>query len=110
MILDGRETRDLHLVGEANEDAALLRRGDQLVHRTGAHVAVLRDVEPPDIASRADGFEDRVGARDRLSHRLVRRRRLVPTRPDPAAPLAVSLLGARGPTPPPTALRRASRS
>jgi hypothetical protein len=71
MVLDRREPRDLHFVGEANKDAALLRLGDEIVHRTGAHVAVLRHIEPPDVAARAYGLEDRMGTRDRLAHRLV---------------------------------------
>src|SRR5438477_8475172 len=99
MVLGRRQPCDLHLVSEANEDSTLLRLGDQLVHRTGAHVAVLRDVEPPDVASRADGFEDRMGAGDRLPHRLVRRRGLVRTRRDAADRLAVSLLAAGALTP-----------
>src|SRR2546423_927687 len=108
VILDRRQARDLHLVGEADEDAALLRLGDELVHGAGAHVPVLRDVEPPDVATRADGFEDRVRTGDRLAHRLMRRRRLVRAGGDAPDGLAVPLLAAGARTPLTTALRRAS--
>src|SRR5256712_11641206 len=75
VVLDRREPRDLHLVREAHEDAALLRFGDELVYRPGARVAVLRHVEPADVPSGAYRFEDRVRSGDRLARRRVRRRR-----------------------------------
>ena len=110
MVLNRRESRDLHLVGEANEDAPLLRLGDELVHRAGANVAVLRNIEPPDVAPGADRLEDRMRTRDGLTHRLVRRRGLVRAGSNAANRLAVPLLAAAALTPLPTALRGGARS
>ena len=102
MVLDRREPRDLHFVGVANEDAALLRLGDELVHGTRAHVAVLRDIEAPDVAPGADGLEDRVRTGDGLADRLVRRCGLVRAGRDAADRFAVPLLAAAALTPSPT--------
>jgi hypothetical protein len=108
MVLDGREPGDLHLVGVANEDASLLRFSDELVDRAGANVAVLRDVEAPDVAPCANGLQDRVRTGDWLADGLMRRCRLVRAGGDAADRLAVPLLAAWALTPLSTALRRAS--
>src|SRR5213592_2372323 len=92
MVLDRREPCDLHLVRVADEDAALLRLRDELVHGSRAHVAVLRYVEPPDVASGANGLEDRVRSGDRLADWLVRGRGLVRAGRDASDRLAVALL------------------
>src|SRR5207253_1463979 len=96
--------RDLHLVGEPNEDAALVRLGDERVYGAGAGVAVLRDVEAPDVPPGADGLEYRVRTGDGLADRLVRWRGTVRTRRDAADGLAVSLLAAAALSPLPAAL------
>src|SRR5947209_4499875 len=95
VVLDRREPRDLELVHVADEDAAGLRLGDELVHRTGARRAILRHVEPADAATGAHRFEDRVGSGDRLAG-FVRGRRRARARGDAADRLLVPLLaGAR---------------
>src|SRR2546429_7266585 len=103
VVLDRREPRDLHLVREAHEDPALLRLGDELVHRPGACVAVLRHVEPADVPSGANRFEDRVRSGDRLARRRVRGRRRAGPGGDASDRLAVArLLASRAlaPSPP----------
>src|SRR2546425_2724538 len=74
MVLDRRKPRYLHLVRVPDEDAALLRLDDELVHRAGARVAILRDVKSADVPSGADRFEDRVRTGNGLANGSVRRR------------------------------------
>src|SRR5688572_2193191 len=71
MVLDGRDALDLHRIDVADEDAASLGLGDEVLHRTGLRAALVRDEEPLQHASGADRLEHRVWTGDRLS-RLVR--------------------------------------
>src|SRR5688572_8434800 len=73
VVLDRRETLHLKLVNVVDEDAALLRFSEELVHRPGARAALVRDVEPLDHATGADRLEDRVWSGERFAG-IVRRR------------------------------------
>src|SRR5919204_5392716 len=94
VVLHRRDLRDLPLVGVANEDPPLLRFSDELVHRAGPGVPILRDVEPPDRPPRADRFEDCVRTGDRLARRDMRRRRGTRARRHAADGIAIPLLAA----------------
>src|SRR5581483_7958489 len=97
VALDRREALDLQGIDEAHEDATLLRFGQQLVHRTGARAALVRHEQALHLTPRADGLEDGVGAGDRLS-RLVRRRR-AGARTRGHAPDLLGVGGTGGPAP-----------
>src|SRR5689334_8441319 len=95
VALDRRETRDLHRLDVANDDAMPLRLLDELVHRPGARAALVRDEESLNQTSGADRLEHRVRSGDRLP-RLVRGRGLrARTRGDAADLLGVLRARAR---------------